>query len=207
MKFHPDIIQGSIQWLEMHLGRVTASGLDNIITPLWKLRDGDTFRSFVYRKAAEAWRKKPLLSFSTWATEQGQMREDEAIAFAQLTYGYKISKIGFCETDDGIAGCSPDGLIGDDSGIEMKCPEPPNHVRYLVEGILPKDYAAQVHGSMYVTGRPEWVLFSYSRGFPPFHLVVKRDEEIIKKIGGAVTRFAEALAEAIVHIEEAQQQP
>jgi exodeoxyribonuclease (lambda-induced) len=127
---------------------------------------------------------------NSFAVEQGRELEDEAIAFAALEYGYKISKLGFCESDDGRSGCSPDGLIGDHSGIEMKCPRPATHVRYLVDGVLPKDYAAQVHGSMLITGRAEWVFFSYCRDLPPFHLLVKRDEAICAKIAEAIAAFA-----------------
>lgn len=197
MKYHPNIVQGELDWLKLHLGRVTASQLDQLLTPEWELKKGEMPRTFAYKKAAELWRNAPILSTGSWATEQGQMREDEAIAFAALEYGYRITKMGFCESDDSLCGCSPDGLIGENSGIEMKSPEPPNHVKYVCEGRLPKDYAAQVHGSMFVTGRPEWVFFSYHRGFPPFHLVVKRDEEIIIKIGEAVTMFHRLLNDAM----------
>lgn len=199
MKFHPNLEQGSIEWLKLHTGKVTASGLDNLVTPLFKIRDGEMFRSYVYRKVAEAIHG-PLLAFGSWVTEQGKELEDEACAFAALEYGYRVEKMGFCETDDGRAGCSPDALIGDDGGLEIKCPQPPNHVRWLCEGILPKEYAAQVHCSMYVTGRPEWVFLSYARKFPPFYLVVKRDEAICAKIGEAVTAFAEAYDAALAKI-------
>lgn len=201
MKWHPDVVQMEGPWTLLHIGKVTASTLDAIISPTWKIRDSEGFKTFVYKKAAEVYRKSPLPGFTgSWATEQGMMREDEAIAFAALTYEWRITKMGFCETDDGRAGCSPDGLIGDHSGIEMKCPEPHTHVKYLCEGVLPKEYAAQVHGSMFVTGRPEWVFFSYSRGFPPFTLTVHRDEEVIKAIGEAVEKFAEELDRAVAKL-------
>lgn len=193
-----------MDWLTLHIGRITASALDNMITPEWKLRTGETPRSFVYHKAAEKWRGSPILSAGSWSTEQGQIKEDEAIAFAGMEYGYSISKMGFCESDDELSGCSPDGLIGDDSGIEMKCPEPKNHVRYLCEQKVPKDYIAQVHGSMFVTGRPQWVFFSYARGFPPLHLIVKRDEKIMDSIQQAVNEFHKLLYEAMQKLQEAK---
>lgn len=197
MKFHGQVEQQSLDWLKLRIGKVTASELDSIITPEWKVRTGEGPRTFAYKKAAEVWRNAPILNGGSWSTEQGQMLEDEACGFAALEYGYKVSKMGFCEADDGLSGCSPDGLIGEDSGLELKCPEPPNHVRYCCEGKLPKEYAAQVHGSMFVTGRPSWVFMSYHRGFPPFHLRVDRNEEIMQSIGNAVATFHAQLAECL----------
>lgn len=203
MKFH-NVEQTSLDWLKLRIGKITASELDNMLTPEWKIRTGETPRSFVYKKAAELYRGAPLLDGGSWSTEQGQIKEDEAMAFAGMEYGYAISKMGFCESDDGRSGCSPDGLIGEDSGIEMKCPEPPNHVRYLCENDLPKDYRAQVHGSMFVTGRPQWVFFSYARGFPPLHLIVKRNAMIQAKIAEAVSNFHEMLSEAMEKLNAAK---
>jgi len=58
-----------------------------------------------------------------------------------------------------------------------------------MEGKLPKDYAAQVHGSLYVTGRKWWWFLSYSRQFTPFLIRVERDEEIQMAIGKAIRIF------------------
>lgn len=203
MKYHAQIEQGSEAWLKARIGKVTASELKRIITPTWKVSEGDGVKTFVYEKAAEIHRNYPLIGFGSWQTDQGQELEDEAMTFAALEYDYEISNMGFCESDDGLSGCSPDGLIRETSGVELKCPQPPNHVRYLCERVLPKDYSAQVHGSMFVTGRPEWVFLSYCRKFPPFHLVVKRDEEIMGKIAEAVAGFHEQLAVALKKIKSA----
>lgn len=184
--------------MKLHLGKVTASGVDNLLTPEWKLRTGEMPKTYVYRKAAELWRGEPLLDFGgSFMTEQGQMLEDEAMAFACLEYGYRIEKLGFCETDDHRAGCSPDALLREDSGVELKCPAAHTHVKYLCDATLPKEYAAQVFFSMWVCDRPEWVFMSYQRGFPPLHLVIKREEEIMAKIASAVDVFSTALAEAM----------
>lgn len=195
MKFH-HIEQGNIAWFKLRMGRVTASEMGNLLTPTFDLRTGDMPKTYVYEKLAELWRGKPMIHTGSWATEQGQVREEEAIPFLSLEKDWKIREGGFIESDDSLSGCSPDGLVGDDLGIECKCPEPVNHVRWLCEGVLPKSYAVQVHGSMFVTGFPRWLFFSYQRGFAPFILEIQRDEKIIAKIGEAVTRFHEQLSEA-----------
>lgn len=204
MKWHSDIDQKSIQWLRLRMGKVTASELDSIISPLWKIRDSEGFKTFVYRKAAELYRDAPIFDGSSFAMQQGQEREDEALGYAGLQYGYRIAKMGFCESEDGRSGCSPDGLMEERKlGIEIKCPEPHTHCRYVCEGVVPKDYLAQVHGSMFVTGFPQWVFMSYCVGMPPLHIVVKRDETICAKIGEAVDKFHVMLAEAMEKLQEA----
>lgn len=191
-KIHKEFNQLSAAWLAAHVGRPTASEFKNIMTPLFKARTGDGFNTYVATKLAEGWLGRPLGGFSTFATEQGQLREDEARPYAMLELDCDITQVGFIEGDDGRCGCSPDGLIGEDSGIEIKCPEPKTHVGYIMDGGLPDDYATQVHGSIYVSGRKSWRFMSYCIGFPAFMLTIERDEAIMVKIGEALSSFYRA---------------
>jgi hypothetical protein len=128
---------------------------------------------------AEKWIGSPLAGFQSIDMEIGQILEERAIPAYTLETGREITRVGLITNDSETVGCSPDGLIGEDSGIEIKCPRPETHVKYLLNGTLPKEYAPQVHGAMYITGRPQWVFMSYCRGFPEFLLTVHRDEKII----------------------------
>ena len=186
---HP---QGSVEWMIARAGIPTASEFDALITPKWKIKTGEGPKTYLHKKLAEWWQGGPLMSFNTFDVEQGQMLEHEAKPFAKLEYGLEITNVGLVTTDDGMAGCSPDGLIGDDSGIEIKCPAVHTHVGYLLGGELPDEYAAQVHGSMYVTGRSSWRFMSYRRHFPPVMLLIERDDEIQKQIAEALAIFLEA---------------
>jgi len=192
MKIH-EAPQGSQAWLEARAGIPTASEFDSLITPLWKIRTGEGPASYVARKLAEKW-GGPLPSFggtgaTSWAMEQGQILESEVIPWYEYETGEHIQRVGFITTDDGMAGCSPDGLIGDDGGIEIKAPQSPKHVEYILAGQLPPDYAAQVYGSLYVTGRAWWKFVSYRRHFPPLILTIERDEGICSSIHEAIDRF------------------
>lgn len=201
MKVH-DVSQGTLDWLNLHVGVPTASSLDNLLTPDFKPREGETPRTFLYKKVAEAWRGQVLSDFTSFAAEQGLIVEEEARPFFELETEQSVRQVGFITTDDGKFGCSPDGLIGDDNGLEIKCPAAHTHVKYLLEGKLPREYAAQVHGSMFVTGYQRWTFMSYRRKFPPFILEVQRDEEIITKIMAAVDRFHEQLDYALEQIKQ-----
>lgn len=180
----------------LHVGIPTASGLHNLVTPEFKIRDGEMPKSYMYTKLAEAWRGEPLIELTTFSIEQGEILENEARPFYELETNQKVREVGFITTDDGLFGCSPDGLIGGDCGLEIKCPSAQVHVKYLVGGELPKEYAAQVHGSMYVTGFNRWTFLSYRRNFPPLILTVKRDAEIMAKIGEALSDFYDAFSKA-----------
>lgn len=199
-----DCVQGEAEWLKLRVGKVTASELDNLITPEFKPRTGAMVQTYLYRKVAEAYRGEPLPGFTSHATEQGQLLEDEARRwYAFQDDRERMHNVGFIEHDDGLCGCSPDALLGEDGGLEIKCPEPTNHVRYLLEGTLPKDYAAQVHMCLYVTGRKWWNFVSYRRRFPAFVLRVERDEEICAKIEATLAAFYERFAEAMGRLKQA----
>lgn len=192
MKIHP-APQGTPEWMEARAGVVTASEFDSILTPEFKARTGEMPKTYLAKKLAEKWIGGPLPGFNVWATEQGQILEEEAVPFFTLETGLAVERVGLCLTDDGRVGCSPDGLIGEDCGLEVKCPMIETHMKYLLSGIIPKDYAAQVHGSMYVTGRPRWMFLSYCRALPPLIVTIDRDEEIQEKIAEALADFLQAL--------------
>jgi len=198
--------QGTKEWLQVRAGIPTASEFDAIITPLWKPRTGDGVDTYLAKKLAERWTGYPLVTFSGGAMDQGKLKEEEAIPQYAFINDVEIDRVGFVTTADGKIGCSPDGLIGEDGGIEFKAPEPHTHVGYLMRGTLPKDYAAQVHGAMLVTDRPWWRFVSYCRGFPTFDMLVERDEEIISKMREAIDAFNVRLDEAFEKLTKLDQE-
>jgi len=184
-----DFAPNSLEWMLARSGIPTASEFDNLISPTWEIRKGQMPVTYLARKLGEWWLGGPLMGFSTLDMEFGQILEEQAIPFYELEYGVEIQRVAFITTDDGRIGCSPDGLIGDGSGIEIKCPEPHTHVQYLLDGDVPSKYLAQVHGAMYVTGRPTWQFMSYRRRFPHVLVHVERDDEIQQKIDEALLLF------------------
>lgn len=194
--------QGSVDWMLARSGIPTASEFDALVTPEFKLRTGDMPRTYLAKKVAEAWQGGPLAGFNVFDMDQGKILETEAVPWFELEYGQTVERVGLITTDDGRVGCSPDGLIGDESGIEIKCPEVHTHVGYLLNGWLPKDYAAQVHGSMFVTGRARWKFLSYRRHFPPLLLTIERDEKIQSTLSAALHLFLGKFDAAMAHLTE-----
>lgn len=196
---HP---QGSIDWQIARSGIPTASEMDAIVTPEFRARTGETPKTYLARKVAEAWTGGPIASLNVFDVEQGRLLEEEAVPWFELEHETTVQRVGLITTDDGRVGCSPDGLIGDDGGIEIKCPTMPVHINYLLKGVLPPDYAAQVHGSMFVTGRKWWKFLSYCRRMPPLLLHIERDEAIQERLGEAIMKFLEQFDAAMARLTE-----
>ena len=194
--------QGTLAWLQARVGIPTASEFNQLLTPELKVRTGQMPVSYLAKKVAEAWFGAPLPDINSFDMEQGSILEEEAIPFYELQYNQTVDRVGFITTDDGRIGCSPDGLLHGDGGIEIKCPRLQTHIGYLLDGELPKDYAAQVHGSMFVTGAPWWKFLSYRRQLPPLLLTVERDETIQYRIEQALAKFLSDFDEAMARLAE-----
>jgi hypothetical protein len=129
--------------------------------------------------------------------EQGMIREAEARCSYELEFaaGEKITECGLIIHDSGLFGGSPDGLVGDNGGVEIKCPMLSTHIGYVRASVLPSDYRCQVHGLMIVTGRAWWDFFSYARNCPPFWLRVHRDH-FTQKLETELIAFCQKYNEA-----------
>lgn len=185
-----DFDQGTMEWNAVRAGVVTASEFKNLMTDKLEPRKvgAEMPQTYLCRKLAERWHGGPLPGFSAVATEFGHLREDEAVPRFELDYMTAVKRVGFILSDDGRCGCSPDGLL-DESGLEVKCLEDPNHLKYLLAGQLPDEFAAQVHFSMFVTGFKSWHFYAYNANFPKLLVVVKRDEEIMERMADTLDDF------------------
>lgn len=197
MKIHP-AAQGSFEWHQARLGLPTASDLDNLITPGWEIRKWSTElpNTYLARKLAEWWSGTCEEVPSTFDMMQGQVLEEWAVPWYEREFDTSIQRVGLCLLNDESFGGSPDGLIGDDCGIEIKCPTRTVHTKYLIRGGVPPDYSQQVHACMYVTGRKHWKFVSYRRTFPQLVVDVEFDEDKQAVIQEALALFNNRLGEA-----------
>lgn len=192
MKIDP-AAPNTLEWLLARAGVVTASEFTQFLTSNFELRNGEMLHTYRARKLAERWLGSPIAGSQSLDMEFGHILEEQALPAFELLTGKKVTRVGLITTDDGRLGCSPDGLLGEDAGIEIKCPRVETHVKYLLRDKVPTEYLAQVHGALYVTGRPRWIFMSYCRRLPELIITVERDEEIQEKLQESLTEFIELL--------------
>ncbi len=156
-----DVEQGSERWFALRAGMPTASAFGKIVKADGTLSKSIT--AYASQLAAELFAGKPMESFdgngNTWM-DRGKETEAEAVSTYEFTYDVAVQKVGFITNDMGTVGCSPDGLVNDDGGIEVKCLKAENHVEltsyYAKHKVAPPKYLRQVQGSLWICQRKWW---------------------------------------------------
>lgn len=158
MKIH-DFEQGSDEWKNIRKGKLTASHACEIGNC------GKGLDSYVLALLAEK-HSSGEVDFSNKETERGNELEDSARSMYELENGVEIEQVGFVEHDE-FTGCSPDGFIGEDCGVEIKCPNDLNYFKLLVAGEKEIDskYLWQIQMNLLITGREEWKLVYYNPNY------------------------------------------
>lgn len=190
-----DIEQGSEAWLKLRLGLVSASRFKDIMTnPRSKTElFSATAKSYMLELIAEILTGEQK-EVSGKALEWGSNNEINAQNEYAFERGVKVEEVGICLTDDMLIGASPDGFIGDDGGLEIKCPfNSANHIATVVSGEMPKEHIAQIQGNMLVNGRQWWDFVSYDPRIDGksriFIARINRDDEYIEKLQIKLTEF------------------
>ena len=187
------ISQRSKEWFDLRLGRFTASQIDNILGVKGL---GLTGESYIFEKAAEiVFGADEEESFVSYDMQRGT--ELEPIAFAKFKELKELEFIDVQETSFFVlgdhAGASPDGLVGNDAILEIKCPRPMKFFKLVKDNQIDKVYMSQMQMQMLCTNSVRAHFFNYIiyNGVEMWHeIIVDRDEKIIKLIKD---RLAEAV--------------
>lgn len=184
--------QGTSEWQSLRMGKPTASEFSRILTPTGKRAAAAT--RYMYELLAELMLGRPLEGAAMPWMIRGSQMESEARAYYELVRDTEVQQVGFVTLDDRRAGASPDGLVGDDGLVEIKCPKPEVHAEYLISGVgAQREYRCQLQGQLWVCER-QWVdIVSYHPGMPESLVRVERDEEFISLLSEAVAEFCDQL--------------
>jgi len=121
--------------------------------------------------------------------ERGTKLEPEAREHYEFITEQKVTEYGFILDDSKEFGCSPDGLVGEDGGLEIKCPADSTIIGYHRDNkTFITKYRQQVQGCMLLTGAVWWDMMAYSDTLPPLLIRVERDEEYIEKLAAEIDR-------------------
>lgn len=186
------IEQGTDEWFDIRLGKATASRFKDILSTI-KSGESAARRNYRAELVVERLTGKPLDRFKTSAMEWGTDTEDLARMTYMLTTGNKVEETGFWEHPALEAGASPDGLVGEDGLLEIKCKNLANHIETLRNGKMPKEHEAQVQGQMLMTNRKwcDFVSFAPELFENAQIMIVRiyRDDSYIKELEDQLEMF------------------
>jgi len=190
-----DCEQGSDEWIYSRLGIPSASMYGKIITTQGKWStQADTY---INQLVAEKLTGEQTPFYQNEHMARGTELEPDARKMYEFIKDVEVQEVGFCLHDTLEAGASPDGLIGEDGGLEIKCPAPATHVEYLRGGKLPSKYKQQVMGCLWITGREWWDFMSYHPSMKPLIVRVERDEDYIAELEACVSKAVELIEENV----------
>ena len=195
--FHPELIQGSDEWLALRLGILTASEIKHILTAkTLKKSSNDRERQHVFDILSQ--RITDYVEPHYVSDDMIRGRDDEIEARAQYAKHYApVQEVGFITNDrfGFTIGYSPDGLVGDDGLIECKSRRAKYQVQTIAENEVPEEFILQIQTGLLVSER-KWIDFvSYSGGLPMFVKRVYPDPTIQAAIIDAATDFEQRVEE------------
>lgn len=183
--------QGSLEWKQMRLGKVTASRVADVIA---KTKSGySTSRNnYMTELAIERFGMMPE-SFTNSAMAHGTETEPFARATYEIKNNVMVEEIAFIDHPTiAMSGASPDGVIGDGL-LEIKCPNSATHFDYLLTGVVPDKYKAQMGWQMACSGAKWCDFVSFDSRVPEglqyFEIRYMRDDIYIAMLEKEVTQF------------------
>lgn len=187
------IEQGSEQWHQLRSGKVTASRVADILAQT-KNGPSASRQNYLIELALQRSTGTIEPSYTNAAMEWGTQTEPQARVAYEVETGNFVDQVAFIDHPT-IAwfGCSPDGLVGDDSLIEIKCPNSPTHWEYFKSQEPPQKYVIQMQAQMAVTGRKWCDFVSFDPRMPTrsqlLIVCVERDETFIAEMEEKIKQF------------------
>ena len=199
-------VQGSEAWLQSRLGRATASRIADIIART-KTGYSTSRENYMVELALERITGQRADSYTNAAMQRGTELEPLARAAYEATTGVLVAEVGMIPHPRiAMSGASPDGLVGDDGLIEIKCPNSATHIRTLRSRKQAGEYVTQMAWQMACTGRAWCDFVSYDPRMPDgldlFVVRVHRDDAMIAMLETEVEAFLGEVDALVVELQE-----
>lgn len=194
--------QGTAQWLDIRRGKITASRIADVLAVLKKGGEGADRRNYRIEQIAERLSGRSEDHYVSPEMEWGSELEPIARSAYEIATESMVDTVGFVlHPVFDYAGASPDGLVGTDGGLELKCPKTTTHIKWLMAGTVPEEHQAQCLWNMACCERSWWDFMSYDprlpEGMKVFIVRMERDESRIEAIESLVARFNDEVEAAI----------
>ena len=191
-----EIKQGTEEWHQIRLGKVTASRVADVMS---KVKSGESAGRKNYKMdlVVERLTNNPTSSFSSPAMAWGTETEPLARMAYEAFTGVFVDQVAFCNHPTiKNFGCSPDGVVGEGL-MEIKCPNTATHIDYLMSGVPPSKYVLQMQTQMACTGAKWCDFVSFDPRLPTelqlFVVRLDRDEAYIQQIEEEVKQFLDEI--------------
>jgi putative phage-type endonuclease len=199
-----EIIQGSPEWFAVRLGKVTASRVADV-TRRTKTGFSTSRANYMAELIAERLTGETAPAFTNAAMQWGTDKEPDAKAAYEFRTDAEIAPVGFVihpEIPD--SGASPDGYVGNDGMVEVKCPNTATHLETLLGQPIDGDYIKQMQWQMACSGR-QWCDFvSFDPRMPEALRLhrqrVERDDKVIADLEKDVRAFLDEMAQKLAKL-------
>jgi putative phage-type endonuclease len=201
-----EIVQGTTDWFAIRLGKVTASRVADVIAKT-KTGYSTSRENYMAQLVVERLTQTKAESFTNAAIQWGTDQEPFARAAYEAAQGVMVEEVGFVPHPTiEWAGASPDGLVGDDGLVEIKCPNTAQMIEALLTGKVPTKYFTQMQFQMACTGTKfcDYVVFDPRMPAKAqlFVTRVNRDNAYIAEIEAEIVKF---LAEVESQVQQLNQ--
>lgn len=198
------IEQGSEEWMALRRGKVTASRVSDVIAKT-KTGWGASRANYMAELVAERLTGNTAEGFTNAAMQWGTEKEPEARSAYEFRMDATVDVIGFVDHPTlNMSGASPDGLIGKDGLLEIKCPNTATHIDTLLGLTVPSKYVTQMQWQMACTNRAWCDFVSFDPRMPEamrlFVSRVHRDNEMIGELEQAIKVFLAELEKKVTDL-------
>jgi len=196
-----DLKQGTDEWRQARLGKVTASRISDVMAKT-KSGWGASRGNYLAELVAERLTGTPTEGFKSAAMEWGNANENDARDLYQFMKGMDVVNVGMIPHPTiADAGASPDGLVGDEGLIEIKCPQTKTHIDTLLSESVPQRYVYQMQWQMACTSRKWCDFMSFDPRLPAemqmFLTRVPRDDGMIRDLEREIPLFLKEVSQTV----------
>jgi hypothetical protein len=147
------VTQGTPEWHQLRCGKITSSRMKQLVKSdnLSLIDELIAEQELGYYEADD---------YTSPEMEWGTDHEAQAIEQYESMTGVSVTRVGMLQSERyDLLTVSPDGLVGDDGAVEVKCPKTKTHVRYIRMGVIPAEYKPQVLQYFLVHDKLQWLDF------------------------------------------------
>lgn len=188
-----DLVQGSPEWLQARLGKVTASRIADLMART-KNGFGASRANYMAELVVERLTGKSVEGYTNAAMQWGIDNEPYCADAIEFRLGIDLEKVGFIDHPEiPMAGASPDRFIGADALAEFKCPTTATHIETLLTGEVAEKYVKQMQWQLACARRKRALFASFDPRLPErlrlFTRWFDRDDALIAQMEAEVRAF------------------